>query len=76
MNDCLLAEPSPCGQGKADAAPHFVGDVVNLGGQNAVLAAELQVREDQALSALMLTLRRKTLEETLGQDEGVKSGEV
>ena len=46
-------------EGKADAAPQFVGDVVNLGGQDAVLAAELQVREDQALAALLLNLRKK-----------------
>jgi hypothetical protein len=30
--------------GAADAAPQFVGDVVNLGGNNAITAAKLQVR--------------------------------
>ena len=61
--------------GKADAAPQFVGDVVNLGGQDAVLAAQLQVREEEALATLLLHLRKKALEEAL-QDGGVKSGEV
>ena len=61
--------------GKADAAPQFVGDVVNLGGQDAVLAAQLQVREDEALAALLLHLRKRALENAL-DDDGVKSGEV
>jgi hypothetical protein len=49
---------------------------LRLGGQNAILAAELQVREDAALSKLLLILRKQALEETLGADEGVKTGEV
>jgi hypothetical protein len=60
--------------GEADAAPQFVGDVVNLGGSDAVLAAELQVREDEALARVLLQLRKDALEETVG--DGVKSGEV
>ncbi len=60
--------------GAADAAPQFVGDVVNLGGSDAVLAAELQVREDEALSRVLLQLRKDSFEERMG--DGVKSGEV
>ena len=60
--------------GEADAAPTFVGDVVNLGGSDAVLAAELQVREDEALARVLLQLRKDALEERVG--DGVKSGEV
>jgi hypothetical protein len=39
-----------------------------------VLAAELQVREDEALARVLLQLRKDALEETVG--DGVKSGEV
>jgi hypothetical protein len=60
--------------GGADAPPAFVGDVLNLGGSNAALAAELQVREDAALDALVLQLRKMALEKTIS--DGVKSGEV
>ena len=63
--------------GGADAAPIFVGDVVNLGGSDAVLAAELQVREDEALDRLMLILRKRVLEETIALDDDEKrSGTV
>ena len=58
----------------ADAAPQYVGDVVNLGGSDAVLAAELQVREDEALARVLLQLRKDALEERV--KGGVKSGEV
>ena len=51
-----------------------MGDVVNLGGSDAVLAAELQVREDEALARVLLQLRKDALEERVG--DGVKSGEV
>ena len=61
-------------EGKADEAPKLVSDVVNLGGQDAVLAAELQVREDVALDQLLLMLRKMKLEEAL--ENGVKSNEV
>ena len=60
--------------GAADAAPQYVGDVVNLGGSDAVLAAELQVREDEALARVLLQLRKDALEERV--KGGVKSGEV
>ena len=68
-----------CARGPTDLAleggkPQFVGDVVNLGGSDAVLAAELQVREDEALARVLLQLRKDALEETVG--DGVKSGEV
>ena len=60
--------------GKADEAPNLVSDVLNAGGTDAVLAAELQVREDEALAKLMLDLRRMALEEAL--EDGIKSGDV
>ena len=60
--------------GAADAAPQYVGDVVNLGGSDAVLAAELQVREDEALARVLLQLRKDALEKTISN--GVKSSEV
>ena len=60
--------------GKADEAPNLVSDVLNAGGTDAVLAAELQVREDEALARVLLQLRKDALEETVG--DGVKSGEV
>ena len=47
---------------------------MNLGGSDAVLAAELQVREDEALSRVLLQLRKDSFEERMG--DGVKSGEV
>ena len=43
----------------ADAAPQYVGDVVNLGGSDAVLAAELQVREDEALARVLRSCARR-----------------
>ena len=60
--------------GGDDAAPNLVSDVLNAGGTDAVLAAELQVREDEALAKLMLDLRRMALEEAL--EGGIKSGDV
>mmetsp|Transcript_5769 Transcript_5769/g.15480 ORF Transcript_5769/g.15480 Transcript_5769/m.15480 type:complete len:173 (-) Transcript_5769:133-651(-) len=60
--------------GKADEAPNLVSDVLNAGGTDAVLAAELQVREDEAMAKLMLDLRRMALEEAL--EDGIKSGDV
>jgi len=63
--------------GGADSVPQFVGDVVNLGGSDAVLAAELQVREDEALSRVLLQLRKDALEKQVGnQQNGIKTGEV
>lgn len=64
--------------GGADAAPTLVGDVLNLGGSDAVQAAEMQVREDEALKAVMLELRKGKLEQTIAGNEGggFKSGEV
>jgi len=47
---------------------------LNAGGTDAVLAAELQVREDEAMAKLMLDLRRMALEEAL--EDGIKSGDV
>ena len=60
--------------GGDDAAPNLVSDVLNAGGTDAVLAAELQGREDEALAKLMLDLRRMALEEAL--EGGIKSGDV
>lgn len=62
--------------GGDDAAPNLVSDVLNAGGTDAVLAAELQVREDEALAKLMLDLRRMALEEALESEGGIKSGDV